>query len=149
MGGSAWNCGYLYSILMPSPGGREPMHLILYSKSGCHLCEGLEEKLRQITRLPLQLEVRDITTRLEWFQAYEYEIPVLIWVQGLEAQPDSDQGDSKQRTYPPELFAPDPANLEASGAAVTLVRLPRLSPRATIAQVEQMLQIFLAGDRPQ
>ena len=25
------------------------MHLILYSKIGCHLCEGLQEKIEQIT----------------------------------------------------------------------------------------------------
>ncbi len=125
------------------------MHLILYSKSGCHLCEGLEAKLRQITRLPLQLEVRDITTCPEWFQAYEYEIPVLIWVQGPKAQPDLDQGASNQQAEPLEPLAPNLTDSEADGSAITLVRLPRLSPRATIAQVEQMLQIFLAGDHPQ
>lgn len=55
-----------------------PPHLILYSKSGCHLCEGLAAKLAQ---LPLkQLEVRDITTEPEWFQRYQYEIPVLCWL---------------------------------------------------------------------
>lgn len=53
------------------------MHLILYSKPGCHLCEGLQEKLEQIQGLDLDLEVRDITTREDWFQAYQYEIPVL------------------------------------------------------------------------
>ncbi|MGB0561325.1 MAG: glutaredoxin family protein [Spirulinaceae cyanobacterium] len=54
------------------------MHLILYSKPGCHLCEGLQEKLEQITEFPLELEVRDITTRPDWFERYEYEIPVLL-----------------------------------------------------------------------
>jgi hypothetical protein len=51
--------------------------LILYSKTGCHLCEGLEEKLRQITTLNLAIEIRDITTQANWFAAYQYEIPVL------------------------------------------------------------------------
>lgn len=55
------------------------MRLILYSKPGCHLCEGLQEKLEQIQNLPIDLEIRDITTREDWFQAYQYEIPVLIW----------------------------------------------------------------------
>ena len=53
------------------------MQLILYSKPGCHLCEGLQEKLEQIKNLGFDLEVRDITTRDDWFAAYQYEIPVL------------------------------------------------------------------------
>ncbi|WP_041596161.1 glutaredoxin family protein [Halothece sp. PCC 7418] len=53
------------------------MHLILYSKPGCHLCEGLQEKLEQISAIALELEIRDITTREDWFQAYQYSIPVL------------------------------------------------------------------------
>jgi glutaredoxin len=53
------------------------MKLILYSKPGCHLCEGLQEKLEQIQGLNFELEVRDITSREEWFQAYQYEVPVL------------------------------------------------------------------------
>jgi hypothetical protein len=57
------------------------MHLILYSKPDCHLCEGLQEKLEAIAQsapdLALTLEVRDITTRDDWFAAYQYEIPVL------------------------------------------------------------------------
>lgn len=53
------------------------MQLILYSKPGCHLCEGLQEKLEQIHGLNVELEVRDITSREDWFQAYQYEVPVL------------------------------------------------------------------------
>ena len=57
------------------------MKLILYSKPGCHLCEGLQEKLETIKQTPdfasLELEVRDITQNKDWFAAYEYEIPVL------------------------------------------------------------------------
>lgn len=55
------------------------MQLILYSKPGCHLCEGLAEKLDQVTSIALDLEVRDITTQPAWFEAYQYEIPVLVW----------------------------------------------------------------------
>ncbi|MGF1538730.1 MAG: glutaredoxin family protein [Elainellaceae cyanobacterium] len=50
--------------------------LILYSKPGCHLCEGLEEKLAEI-ELPVDLEIRDITTQPHWWERYRYEIPVL------------------------------------------------------------------------
>jgi Glutaredoxin-like domain (DUF836) len=53
------------------------MKLILYSKPGCHLCEGLEEKLQQVGAIAFELEVRDITTRPDWFEAYQYEVPVL------------------------------------------------------------------------
>jgi glutaredoxin len=52
--------------------------LVLYSKPGCHLCEGLQEKLEQIQDLNFQLEVRDITTQADWFEAYQYEVPVLF-----------------------------------------------------------------------
>lgn len=88
------------------------MRLILYSKPGCHLCEGLQEKLEQIQQLSFELEIRDITTREEWFQAYQYEIPVLF--------------------------------LEHATAP-----LPRLSPRASVAQLEQMLQKYLQSDPSQ
>jgi Glutaredoxin-like domain (DUF836) len=61
------------------------MHLILYSKIGCHLCEGLQEKLAQITEPAIQLEIREITTNPEWFDRYQYEIPVLyLQVDGEE-----------------------------------------------------------------
>ncbi len=53
------------------------MQLILYSKPGCHLCEGLQEKLEQIESFNLELEIRDITSQEAWFQAYQYEVPVL------------------------------------------------------------------------
>ena len=80
------------------------MQLIFYSKPGCHLCEGLYEKLQQVQSLALEIEVRDITTREDWFNLYQYEIPVLC--QRLA---------DKEET------------------------LPRLSPRASIQQVEKML----------
>ncbi|MEL6350692.1 MAG: glutaredoxin family protein [Cyanobacteria bacterium J06627_28] len=48
--------------------------LILYSKPGCHLCEGLQEKLEG---LPIALEVRNITENEGWFAKYQYEVPVL------------------------------------------------------------------------
>ncbi len=54
------------------------MQLILYSKPGCHLCEGLQEKLEQVAGL--ELEVRNIIQRDDWFRAYEYEVPVLFVV---------------------------------------------------------------------
>lgn len=86
------------------------MQLILYSKPGCHLCEGLQEKLEQVQSVPVDLEIRDITTRDDWFQAYQYEVPVL--------------------------------HLVRSQAEVQ--QLPRLSPRGSVQQLEQMLQRYMS-----
>lgn len=80
------------------------MKLILYSKPGCHLCETLEEKLYQVTALSFEVEIRDITSRADWFKAYEYEIPVLC-----QQLPQGEQ------------------------------KLPYLSPRSSIQQLEQLL----------
>ncbi|MEN9207464.1 MAG: glutaredoxin family protein [Gloeomargarita sp. GMQP_bins_120] len=52
-------------------------HLVLYSKPGCHLCQGLREKLTAMAPGQFHLEERDITTRPDWWQRYQYEIPVL------------------------------------------------------------------------
>ncbi|NJR49323.1 MAG: glutaredoxin family protein [Leptolyngbyaceae cyanobacterium CSU_1_3] len=92
------------------------MKIVLYSKPGCHLCEGLQEKLEQINSLPFELETRDITTRDDWFQAYQYEIPVLY------------------------LLKDESLNSSSS-------LLPRPSPRATVQQLEKMLQKYMSLDR--
>ncbi len=91
------------------------MKLVLYSKPGCHLCEGLQTKLEALAHLAFTLEIRDITTRPEWLAAYQYEIPVLC------------------RVIPTETGWREEA-------------LPRLSPRAPIARVEQMLQTYWSPD---
>jgi hypothetical protein len=63
------------------------MKFVLYSKPGCHLCEGLQEKLEAASHLPFELEVRDITTQADWFARYQYEIPVLCRVVETPAGP--------------------------------------------------------------
>ncbi len=83
--------------------------LIFYSKPGCHLCEGLEEKLAE---LPVQLEKRDITEDEVWFQKYQYEVPVLCLPIDPSANP---------------IECP----------------LPRISPRASVDQVAQMIQKYV------
>ncbi|MEH1779864.1 MAG: glutaredoxin family protein [Nostoc sp.] len=100
------------------------MRLILYSKPGCHLCEGLQEKLEQIQNLSFELEVRDITTREDWFAAYQYEVPVLYLSNRHRAA--SRREDAK----------------DAEGSEKLL---PRLSPRASVQQLEQMLRKYLAN----
>ncbi|NEP15626.1 MAG: glutaredoxin family protein [Leptolyngbya sp. SIO4C1] len=86
--------------------------LVLYSKPGCHLCEGLHEKLDQLAPLPVPLEVRDITQNPDWFAKYQYEIPVLCRV--------IEQGETE-----------------------TEQPLPRLSPRAPLPRLAQMIQTYL------
>ncbi|MGC1310103.1 MAG: glutaredoxin family protein [Phormidesmis sp.] len=81
--------------------------LILYSKPGCHLCEGLQKKLET---MPLQLEIRDITQDETWFQKYQYEVPVLCQlVAGTDAEKP----------------------------------LPRVSPRASVERVANMIQTHI------
>ncbi|MBR8839322.1 MAG: glutaredoxin family protein [Stigonema ocellatum SAG 48.90 = DSM 106950] len=95
------------------------MRLILYTKSGCHLCEGLQEKLEQIVQTgsfpSLELEVRDITSCEEWFGVYQYEVPVVFLVNRQDAK------DAKGREQP----------------------IPRPSPRASVQQLEQMLRKYV------
>jgi glutaredoxin len=91
------------------------MQLILYSKPGCHLCEGLQEKLEQIQNLSFELEIRDITTREDWLAAYQYEVPVLY----LSNHRGAENAEEKL--------------------------LPRPSPRANVQQLEQMLRKYLAN----
>ncbi|XP_021748826.1 uncharacterized protein LOC110714592 [Chenopodium quinoa] len=87
--------------------------LILYSKPGCCLCDGLKEKLSAAFSLssptdPLHdvdLQIRDITTNPEWERAYQYEIPVL-------------------------------AKLLPDGTEVTL---PRLSPRLGVEVIQRKI----------
>ncbi|MGK7918592.1 MAG: glutaredoxin family protein [Trichodesmium sp.] len=92
------------------------MNLILYSKPGCHLCEGLQEKLEEILQNPessckFDLEIRDITTRDDWFQAYQYEVPVL----------SISEAESKTEKL-----------------------IPRPSPRMPVRKLEQMLQQYFS-----
>lgn len=110
--------------------------LILYSKPGCHLCEGLQEKLEQLHNLEFELEIRDITTREAWFQAYQYEIPVLI----LEARREKKEGKNV-------VGMSDAQDSTLDLQTSTFTPLPRLSPRATVQQVEQMLQKYGVENR--
>ena len=116
------------------------LHLILYSKPGCHLCEGLQEKLVQSQSLDLALDVRDITTRDDWFQAYQYEIPVLVLVRGEERgeEEKEEAGEAEEAIQNSKLktqnFIPPSSSL---------IPLPRPSPRATVQQLEKMLRQYL------
>lgn len=88
------------------------MQLALYSKPGCHLCEGLQAKLEQVAEPQFELIVHDITTNPQWFQRYQYEIPVLCW------------------------------QVPQAHGAIAEIPIPRLSPRSSVGQVARMLQKY-------
>ncbi|MBA0866808.1 hypothetical protein Goshw_024601 [Gossypium schwendimanii] len=78
---------WVFSPLSFCYSASKPRKLVLYSKPGCCLCDGLKEKLHAAFSLsgsePLHdvvLQVRDITSNPEWEKAYQYEIPVLAKV---------------------------------------------------------------------
>ncbi|BAF10148.1 uncharacterized protein [Oryza sativa Japonica Group] len=93
--------------------------LVLYTKPGCCLCDGLKEKLQAAFLLAgtpyslasLELQERDITTNPDWEQMYQYEIPVLAKV-----LPDGSEE-----------------------------KLPRLSPRLSVELVQK--KVFSAFDQ--
>ncbi|PZU97704.1 MAG: glutaredoxin family protein [Pseudanabaena sp.] len=70
------------------------MKLILYSKQGCCLCDGLLAKLEQVKNVSFELEIRDITTNPDWFDRYQYEIPVLCIL-------DAQQQEQELPRFPP------------------------------------------------
>jgi cell division septation protein DedD len=146
------------------------MRLILFSKPGCHLCEGLQEKLEQIDGLDFTLEVLDITTRDDWLQAYQYEVPVLFLQPEVNVALGSQSSDqtSAQSVLDPnssdsesgleesetekrglqkdssDSLSPYPASAPSSSLPPpTPIPLPRPSPRASIHQLEKMLKKYL------
>ncbi|KAJ3695915.1 hypothetical protein LUZ60_001292 [Juncus effusus] len=79
----------IFSSVSAGDGGGEipRRQLVLYSKPGCCLCDGLKEKLSVAFSLDgphslhsIDLQVRDILTNPEWEKKYQYEIPVLAKV---------------------------------------------------------------------
>ena len=130
-----------YTTMVRSQPKSEPMQLILYSKPGCHLCEGLQEKLEAIqAELDFELEVRDITTRDDWFAAYQYEVPVLYR-----------NSEAKVRNllskYLCHLFYIDSSTyylllITYYLTSARSLMLPRPSPRASVAQIKKMLEKY-------
>jgi len=56
------------------------MHrLTLYSKPGCHLCDEMKHVIETVAaRVPVSMDVIDITTDPELLARYGVEIPVLL-----------------------------------------------------------------------
>ena len=56
-----------------------PPHLTLYSKPGCHLCDEMKLAVDHVAaRVPLTIEVIDISTEPALAAQYGLEIPVLL-----------------------------------------------------------------------
>lgn len=77
----------------PSPTPVLPV-LLLLTRKGCCLCEGLEQKLRALD-LPLALETVDVDGDPALQARFGLEVPVL--------QVRSDQGDRQLPRVPPRL----------------------------------------------
>ena len=61
---------------MPDSAVAPEPSLLLFSRQGCCLCEGLEQKLRTLP-LPLALQVVDVDGDAALQQRYGLEVPVL------------------------------------------------------------------------
>lgn len=58
---------------------REPIHVLFYTKPGCHLCDDVDEVLDILAqRHPLAVQHIDITQDVELYQRYWRSIPVVI-----------------------------------------------------------------------
>jgi hypothetical protein len=51
---------------------------VVYSRHGCHLCDEMLGRLRQLCGADDQLIVRDVDSRAEWADAYGIYVPVLM-----------------------------------------------------------------------
>ena len=129
-----------------SDASRARSRLVLYTKPGCCLCEGLEEKLGEIFRSgagaslgdalrALDFETRDISMNATWARKHASEVPVLSLVRARDA--DDGRGSSSPG---------DPAG----GAAETETFLPRPAPRLSAARLAtrlgQDVGVALRGD---
>lgn len=61
------------------PDQSAPIHLIMYGRSGCHLCDDMRDALEALrAELDFSLELRDIDSNPAWHDKYGLKIPVLL-----------------------------------------------------------------------
>jgi glutaredoxin len=67
-------------------GGEQPaVHVVLYSKPECHLCDVAKEDLQRLrAEVEFDLEVVDIRSDPELYETYKEQIPV-VWINGRKA----------------------------------------------------------------
>ena len=55
------------------------IHLIMYGRSSCHLCDDMRDALEDLQgELRYTLEFRDIDSNKDWRDKYGLKIPVLV-----------------------------------------------------------------------
>lgn len=88
--------------------GSSNLFLIIYSKPGCHLCDGLKDKVQaaldkaMFQPSPLSnasLQIRNILDEPEWESAYGLSIPVMTAIKSGESE------EIKIPRAPPKLSA--------------------------------------------
>ena len=104
----------------PSADTNAPARLVLYTKPGCCLCDGLKERLDEVLAsdamasapalVGASLELRDVSTNEEWATKHAMEVPVLRLL-------DDDGGDGGEREIPLPRPAP---RLSAARLAIRL-----------------------------
>ena len=72
--------------------------LLLYTRVGCCLCEGLEERLRAL-RPPLQLTTQDVDADPALAALYGIEVPLLA-VGATGAEPGAEAAEVRWRLLP-------------------------------------------------
>lgn len=58
------------------------VRVVVYRKPGCPLCDEAEELLADVAG-EVELELRNILERDDWFTTYRYRIPVVV-IDGIE-----------------------------------------------------------------
>jgi glutaredoxin len=93
-----------------------------YTKAGCHLCEQAEELLEAlIEECPLDLEMIDITTDVDIFDRYRYEIPVIAVEGGGTASGRITEADLRRILHlgpPRQAGLPDMSNMPPDSGKV-------------------------------
>ena len=55
------------------------MVITLYTKPECSLCDDARDVINEVrTRIPFELEIRNILDDLETFEKYKHDIPVIL-----------------------------------------------------------------------
>jgi glutaredoxin len=60
-------------------GPGRPVHVVMYTRQGCHLCDEAWGMLRELSqRYPLQLETVDVDSAADLQQRHGERVPVLV-----------------------------------------------------------------------
>ena len=130
--------------------------LVLYTKPGCCLCDGLKETLDEVmsgnaevptlaaTLKTLTLETRDVSTNPAWAEAYAMEVPVLTLVTERPTGSSSSSGGGGGGCGG---TSGDEGAGEGNEVEIQLPRpAPRLSPARLAVRLSQDVKAAMAGE---